>query len=213
MKNTTILTMISVLILSTGCSSLRIKSEHSSENNKVSEQTDKSLQESKELDEQIKADMSSIGINPENSNEQNSLNKETTPSSILNPLPTDEKNLAFVRFNIACWDLDNTQSITFEEDAQVEAFSDYVIVIKDKNGQDKSLPPLCLMESTEKFTNVPFSKTQLNFECLFGDNVISGEKFSVVQQLSPSLLWLIDPSNGQNFVLTTKLCQLIRINP
>lgn len=214
MKNLKKITLMTLVIALSGCSSLQIKSNHSSDN-KIDTKNQESSEESKALDEQIKEDLKSIGIEPKNIQDETSSNKESEKvlSPILNPLPTDDKNLAFVRFNVACWDLDNTQEISFEEDVQVEAFSDYVVVIKDKNGQDKSLPPLCLMEATEKFTNVSFSKTQLNFECLFGDNIISGEKFSVVSQLSPSFLWLIDPSNGQNFILTTKLCQLLKVNP
>lgn len=194
--------LITVLLLSS-CSSMPLKSEHS-------EKTEQSLKESQELDQQIQEDMKTLGIDLKKKTEESTENQKPSSSAIINPLPTDERNLAFVRFNVACWNLDDDQVVSYEEDVQVEAFSDYVIVIKDKNGQDKSLPPLCLMEATERFTNVPFSQAKLNFECLFDNNIIVGKNFSVVRQLSPSILWLIDPSNGQNFVLTTKLCQLVQ---
>lgn len=198
--------LVGIAVGLSGCAS--IKMDHKSQTVESKTQSEQSEQDMKELEALLQEDQKSLGIKQDESVPPQSEVDLSANLDVKNPLPVDPRNLDLIRFNIACWNLDNEGEVIYEENAQLQAVSDVVILITDKDDKHKSLPALCLMEANEKFTDVPFSPSSVNFECLFDGNVIEGSRFHYVSQLSSSILWLIDPTNGQNFILSTKLCQL-----
>ena len=125
---------ILLIMFLTSCSTLAVKTNHSNKdisNNQKQEVVIDNKEKTPELEK-----------DPE-------ITKDKVESPlVVKPKEEDLKNLAFLRFNIACWDLDNSANlendIIYEDKAAIVAITDSGILINDEQGNLKTLPPYML---------------------------------------------------------------------
>ena len=134
---------ILLIMFLTSCSTLAVKTNHSNKdisNNQKQEVVIDNKEKTPELEKDPE-------ITKDKETQSEKSDKVESPL-VVKPKEEDLKNLAFLRFNIACWDLDNSANlendIIYEDKAAIVAITDSGILINDEQGNLKTLPPYML---------------------------------------------------------------------
>lgn len=123
---------------------------------------------------------------------------QESKSEVLN------KDITFFSFDGVCWNKEQgTQELI--ENFTIQSASPDLIGIKQKE-EFKFIPTTCFLEAKEKVIEVKHTEEKVDFECLFSDSIVVGSNYNTVENLSPTLVWLVSLNNGQNIVVPKNLC-------
>jgi hypothetical protein len=128
----------------------------------------------------------------------------TTASEVLN------KDFTFFTFDAVCLNPHAKEKLYPVLDFTVESVTPDIIGINQSGVRD-FLTTSCILEAKEKIREVSYSTEVVSFECFLDDNIVIGNEYNFVAQLSSTMVWLVSLKDGQNIVIPKNLCLFSRL--